>query len=205
VLNYPSIRLTRAELSALADQAKAGDNDACTRLIQGTIRLYYHISSRMRIPPQYRDDVIQDCILLTYRKVIPLYQPGLCYVAYLGRALRRHMSRSFRRVGGPVTVAHEGARAYAAPLPEMANGVVEPSKCRTAHIQRAMTVLDMLEQESRNKALHRELERLTPRQQMSVLCEGPAVSQAFGITKQAANLTKQATLKHLAKRLHHLR
>lgn len=203
-LNYPPLHFTRPELSALAARAQAGDADAFVLLIRGTIRLYWHIAKRIRVPPQYREDVIQDTIALTYGYILPRYNPGQCWVAFVGIALRRHMDRCVRRMAGPVTVSNNESRAFSVTLPAHAMGVVEPSRCHSGHVTRQPSALEQIERKSVSAAIQRELSKLTERNRLSLFYDGETVAKRFGVTKQAVNMTKQATLKRLQVKLRHL-
>lgn len=201
MLSYSQLFFTREEVSSLAARAKTGDFEAFNLLIRGTINIYKAMACRICHRADYRDDVVQDAITRTYSNILPLYQPELDWITFLEVALRRRMSRYYRGISGPVTVAHEGLYADAEPLPESANGLVDPSAWTNTLSEQCETASDVLEQRSLQYRLWQELEKLEPLNRLSVLEQDTVVAQQFGISRQAVNLRKHKTVALLADRL----
>ena len=203
MLNYPPLRYTRPELSALAAKAKAGDSDAFVLLIRGTIQNYRKTAYKVAKWPEYHDDLIQDAILHTQRIVIPAYDPARDWQNFSGYCIEVRMRGYCKEIMGPLSIKQSRiAPRYALPLPETAQGIVEPTRCQSGHIPYVPPVIDALVADAEMARLKQELDRLSPLQLASVLEKGKDAGAAFDYTRAGANLIKHATIKKLKARLH---
>lgn len=205
MLNYPPLHYSRQELSALAARAQAGDHEAFTLLIRGTIQNYRKTAYRVAKWPEYHDDLIQDAILHTQRVVIPAYDPARDWQNFAGFCIEVRMRGYCKEIMGPLSIKQSRtAPRYAIPLPEMAQGIVEPTRCRSGHVPHIPPVIDVLVENAEMTRLKQELHRLTPFELATVLEKGDDAGAAFGYTRAWANLVRHATIKKLTARLHDL-
>ena len=202
MLNYPPLRYTRAELSALAAKAQAGDSDAFVLLIRGTIQNYRKTAHKVAKWPEYHDDLIQDAILHTQRIVIPAYDVARDWQNFAGFCIEVRMRGYCKEIMGPLSIKQSRtAPRYAIPLPEVAQGIVEPTRCRSGHIPYTTSIIDVLVADAEMTRLRQELNRLSPFEQAAVLEKGKDAGAAFGYTRAGANLVKHAAIKKLTARL----
>lgn len=205
MLNYPPLRFTRPELSALAAKAQAGDSDAFVLLIRGTIQNYRKTAHKVAKWPEYHDDLIQDAILHTQRIVIPAYDVARDWQNFAGFCIEVRMRGYCKEIMGPLSIKQSRtAPRYALPLPETAHGIADPTRCRSEHIPYTQSVIDALVADAEVSRLRAELRRLRPLELASVLENGQVVAKRIGKKRQWVNAVKHQTIAKLRERLHDL-
>lgn len=203
MLNYPPLHYSSTELSALAARAQAGDHEAFTLLIRGTIAIYWSTAQSVASNSNYHKDMIQDAILHTWRCVLPAYDPSLSWAPLAKKSIRTRMALYCRMAAGPLTNTQTRVPPhYAAPLPASAQGIVDPDRCRTPIVTHSPSVVDELVKHERLSRLQAELDRLQPIERDSVLELGRVCGERYGFTQKRANQIYQSTKALLRKRLH---
>lgn len=203
MLNYPPLKYTRAELSALAARAQAGDSDAFVLLIRGTIAIYWSAAQRVAKRSDYHHDMIQDAILHTWRCVLPAYDPARSWTPLAKTSIHTRMRLYCRMAAGPVTNTQTRVRPqYAAPLPASARGIADPDQCRTPLVFYCPPAYEALVEHERMLRLQAELDRLQPIERDSVLEVQAIAAKRHGKSHQRISQLSLTIKAKLQQRLH---